>query len=1140
MKSDIVCLSETHAIKKDVLKFEGYKCYSSCRPEETNKPSGGLAVFISKWLVTGIKVIDNSHSDIMWLKLDKNFFHFSKDLFCCFVYISPINSCYTKRTGCDKIIFDKLESDISKYSILGDVMLLGDMNAHIKATELDFIKSDSDIYLDDFLPNNYTADAVQRNRNTEVCQSTNEYGKSVIDLCNESQLRILNGRTIGDTKGKATLFSYNGVAITDYCICSANFLSNIVNFTVDSLNPVLSDHCPITVNLIQYRDRVTSSGLLQPKRKQLKWDASKELLFKANIQNIEFDNISKEIKEVLDLGKVNPKDLNCNIDKYIDSLSTSLYNAAFVSNRKNVSMRKGKRSRKKKKPWIDSECENNYKNIKNLSRSLRNNPWDNHLRLKVYSEKKKFNKLCRKKHRLYRNKIINQIVEASEENNSSEFWDSIKRLSNKKTDPSSNISHQDWLTHFRDLMNVNYVHNLNRSVPDNKELLDLGVLNSEITAEEVLKAVKSLKNNKASGTDGIKNEMLKISCLSNVELYVNLFNLVLKSEVYPGAWRNNYIKPIFKGGCFNDPSHYRGVAISSCFGKFFAKVLNNRLDIFLENHDILSKVQIGFKKKCRTSDHILTLKTLIDRAFRSAKRLYTCFVDLKKAFDTVNRQALMYKLHCCGVEGSFLNIIRSMYQEVNYALKLEEGETEFFSSKVGVKQGCILSPTLFSLYINDFYDCVDCNLCDAPTLENVKVPCLLYADDIVLVSETEKGLQKSLDTLQDYCNSWDLQVNVEKTKIIVFNKSGRVFKNIHFSYGDKRLECTNEYKYLGIIFKPSGSFANAVEHLCKRANKALFSIRKSLFSPYMNVKAHLKLFDSCIKPILLYCSEIWAPDLLVKVNSTLEDKFLIFPPVKTQLKFAKYILGVGKKAVNLAVLSELGLMPVAIDALKLSVGFWLHVINSQNNLLVNKAYTENMKLTNSFTSKMEQVFKKAGFHSVWLNQNTFSKKRLLFSFQKRLQEKFVSFWKNSIFMDENKPNKNKLRTYRDLKSDFSLEKFLLLDLQKDIISNYVRIRISNSKLLIEQGRHQNIPLENRICSYCNSDVENEFHFIMKCKDFEHLRTKLFSDITDIIPGFRDLSDIEKFNFIMSSNDYDVMKVCITGVNDMYSKRKLRK
>jgi exonuclease III len=96
MKSDIVCLSETHATKQDILKHEGYKCYTSCRPKETNKPSGGLAIFIRKVHVT-VKVIDKSYPDLLWLKLDKSFFHFSRDLYICFLYISPINPCYTKK-----------------------------------------------------------------------------------------------------------------------------------------------------------------------------------------------------------------------------------------------------------------------------------------------------------------------------------------------------------------------------------------------------------------------------------------------------------------------------------------------------------------------------------------------------------------------------------------------------------------------------------------------------------------------------------------------------------------------------------------------------------------------------------------------------------------------------------------------------------------------------------------------------------------------------------------------------------------------------------------------------------------------------------------------------------------------------------
>ena len=129
---------------------------------------------------------------------------------------------------------------------------------------------------------------------------------------------------------------------------------------------------------------------------------------------------------------------------------------------------------------------------------------------------------------------------------------------------------------------------------------------------------------------------------------------------------------------------YRGIALSSCFGKFFAKILCNRLDKYLQENDIICSEQIGFKKGCRTTHHILTLKTLIDKAFRRPKYLYCCFVDLRKAFNVVNRQALFAKLSKYNIKGCFLQTLRNMYNEVYYAVKLPEGLTQMISSKVGL------------------------------------------------------------------------------------------------------------------------------------------------------------------------------------------------------------------------------------------------------------------------------------------------------------------------------------------------------------------------------------------------------------------------------------------------------------------------
>jgi hypothetical protein len=133
-----------------------------------------------------------------------------------------------------------------------------------------------------------------------------------------------------------------------------------------------------------------------------------------------------------------------------------------------------------------------------------------------------------------------------------------------------------------------------------------------------------------------------------------------------------------------------------------------------------------------------------------------------------------------------------------------------------------------------------------------------------------------------------------------------------------------------------------------------------------------------------------------------------------------------------------------------------------------------------------------------------------------------------MFCDKNLINGNKLRTYRKIKESYNLEKYLLLDLDKNVIRNYTKIRISNSSLKIEQGRLNKTPLENRLCPLCLAEVEDEFHFTVKC-------TSLY-EISAIIPSFVNMTDESKFKFMYTYSEYDVIRVIVKGINDMYNVR----
>ena len=121
-----------------------------------------------------------------------------------------------------------------------------------------------------------------------------------------------------------------------------------------------------------------------------------------------------------------------------------------------------------------------------------------------------------------------------------------------------------------------------------------------------------------------------------------------------------------------------------------------------------------------------------------------------------------------GISGNFFNVLKDMYKEVFYRIKIDGGLTESFESNVGVKQGCVLSPMLFKLFIADLVDIFD-DSCDPVSLNNKCISCLCYADDLVIMSESARGLQNSLDKLSDYCNKWNLTVNISKTQVVIFN-----------------------------------------------------------------------------------------------------------------------------------------------------------------------------------------------------------------------------------------------------------------------------------------------------------------------------------------------------------------------------------
>ncbi len=271
--------------------------------------------------------------------------------------------------------------------------------------------------------------------------------------------------------------------------------------------------------------------------------------------------------------------------------------------------------------------------------------------------------------------------------------------------------------------------------------IDCEQLNVDITPVEVQQAFKKLKRHKAAGIDGIKPEFLLDATAALQQPLLIAFNKILQ-EGYCESLSVGIIHALYKGGDCSQFDNYRGITVGPVLAKVFAIILESRISQWAETNDLRAKGQAGFRKDFRTTDNLFIFRTLTEQARFQKKKLYTCFVDLKKAFDTVPRDLLWQVLEGLGISGRILECLRSMYRQDQACLHHpEEGLTPTFLCRIGVKQGCPLSPLLFGLFIDGLEKQLNALEGDAPPmLGQLAVRLLLYADDLALMSHTPARL----------------------------------------------------------------------------------------------------------------------------------------------------------------------------------------------------------------------------------------------------------------------------------------------------------------------------------------------------------------------------------------------------------------
>ena len=515
--------------------------------------------------------------------------------------------------------------------------------------------------------------------------------------------------------------------------------------------PWLSDHCPIystiTLNDLQKNAIIASRPFdIEP--------------------NFIFDTKSKDRF----ISELKTKETN---DKFAELLARNMSAMDMGTQIKTILIEDAKKCKMKTKkqpkssdssaPWFDGQCIKTKNSLRNLGKQLKREPSNRNIRKNLLEQKRLFRKIISNKKSKYKNNIIDKM--SKRDKSQKEFWKLLEKLSDKKTNISNYVSHDSFSNHFKYLLNSN---NRNDIPPRSRET---GELDNPITIEELKKASEILKPGKAVGVDNLSNEMIFCLVESNLLVLLKLFNLILNGDEILPEWVIAYIVPIYKSGSKSDPANYRGVSLLSCMGKLFLSIINNRLLTYAADKNILSSSQLGFRKGNRTSDAHIIIHNLINKyCHKYNSKIYSCFIDLSKAFDTVPRDILLQKLLNQGIKGKLFNIIRSIYSNDMACIKMNNQCTKSFVVNQGVRQGCVLSPLLFNLFLADLPKRLNL-VQEKLKVDNIELNSLLWADDIVLFSKNEEKLTEMINVLESYCKENKLTINEKKNKMFNFQQT---------------------------------------------------------------------------------------------------------------------------------------------------------------------------------------------------------------------------------------------------------------------------------------------------------------------------------------------------------------------------------
>ena len=1109
-------LVETHAHGSD---FTDVRLQWDPGPEQlpvnNRPPTKGIGFLYQRNTQLGTTFI-GTYSQ--WVRLQLK--HHEKPIYICESYFP-----HSRKIEEHKIAWAEIMSLVSKYSLEGHIILMGDFNAHTGANG-------------DPTPVDGAGRLLLRNVN-------------LMQLCLLNTHPICKGKYTRSVHHQTDLSSHD--TTIDYMAISESLRPYVSDFRIHS-NSLGSDHFPLILNLKGLKSlRLDRSGTHEtwnldniPKCPAIEYAEPFHQAFIPWIEQhktliSEYEESNKDMQELADIFEHN--------------FQQRLEEIAMVKIGK-------KRIRSRAAPKMSSTIRFLEKTRQRIAEETRlilhNHRSPPELRKRAIEANQKAKRDLRQAHNKFRKaKEMERFLKITNSQTCSKsFWALIKRsrttFKNTKSPPP--MIDRDDGSIATDLMEIlkiwkKYTQDQDRETAhdthsfDNKFYKDMGTklqllqrtrhrqgqLDDSITKQEVWKAIRHLKMGKAAGVDGMVSDIIRAAtgAIWNTELTPSnhtveaitlLFNFVYDKEVWPSRWSQGIIVPLHKQDSPTNPANYRPITLLPIMQKLFGYVLNQRLLEWTEERDTLNDAQGGFRWNRSTVDQILLKREILRIRKEQGLTTFSTYIDIRKAYDKVWRGANFVRMYELGIQGKAWRQLQKMSNSLRCKIRLPNGETDWIQFQAGVAQGAVESPWVFNCFINGVAEELSKHGFGV-LINGSRIALLMYADDIVLFANSITELQTMNRIVSQYAYKYRFKFNGTKSAVMVFNAKphtrAKVTKTVWSLFGE-RVQVKSQYKYLGVIIDSRNPW-NWKPHFKAVFKKANYTNRQLLYiCKYDNGMAPRPartFWMARVRPLLEYAAEIWYGEISQEIIKQAES---------IQTDFARGILGLhhADGISNTAILAELGMEPLEARWTKLRAGYWRRIFTYKNTRALKRlidtrhAQTLANPHTQGWCTTTKQILEIHDLHSAWHHPRRCA--NLEKETWKEQVNKKVDVHYNNIRAQkmENQPS---TMNYRGTKSwgqtprhrCFSMNeqgKFGMrrvepyLDDQAEPIGRKLKTlaRLNAlplmDKIAKQEQWHPNRGKNRYLCPLCGEKVENIQHYLLECESLEFYRRKLMAKV----------------------------------------------